>query len=161
MSKLIWLALGYNVPVEPSKSRVYVWRKLKEIGAGYFKQGVAILPQTPQNTAKFKTLAVKIREMGGEATLVELKFCDPHDEKETIERFQRQSRSEYDELLTDVAKIVGDIEKNIMIKSRKEYLQKVVRRYKQAQTRDFFKAGGNGQIRSSLEELAADIVDLF
>lgn len=24
-----WLALGYSVPVNPSKNRVYVWRKLK------------------------------------------------------------------------------------------------------------------------------------
>ena len=24
-----WLALGYSVPVNPSKNRVYIWRKLK------------------------------------------------------------------------------------------------------------------------------------
>ena len=40
--QLRWLALGYSVPVNPSKNRVYVWRKLKEYGAEYFKQGVAV-----------------------------------------------------------------------------------------------------------------------
>ena len=33
---LRWLALGYSVPINPSKNRVYVWRKLKEYGAEYF-----------------------------------------------------------------------------------------------------------------------------
>lgn len=49
-----WLALGYSVPVNPSKNRVYVWRKLKEYGAEYFKQGVALLPYNRQSYTKFK-----------------------------------------------------------------------------------------------------------
>ena len=48
-----WLALGYSVPVNPSKNRVYVWRKLKEYGAEYFKQGVALLPYNRQSYTKF------------------------------------------------------------------------------------------------------------
>ena len=50
-----WLALGYSVPVNPSKNRVYVWRKLKEYGAEYFKQGVALLPYNRQSYTKFKS----------------------------------------------------------------------------------------------------------
>ena len=34
-----WMGLGYNLPVNPSKNRVYVWRKLKEFGAEYLRQG--------------------------------------------------------------------------------------------------------------------------
>lgn len=59
-----WLALGYSVPVNPSKNRVYVWRKLKEYGAEYFKQGVALLPYNRQSYTKFKYLSAKILEMG-------------------------------------------------------------------------------------------------
>ena len=107
MQPITWLGLGYNVPVNPSKNRVYVWRKLKDFGAGYFKQGVAILPKSPQNMAKFNSLAAKIREMGGDATLVELRFVEPRDEAETVERFQRQSENEYQELIRDCATLVG------------------------------------------------------
>ena len=39
MQRTIWLALSYNVPINPSKVRVYVWRKLKEFGAEYLRQG--------------------------------------------------------------------------------------------------------------------------
>ena len=41
-----WLALGCSVPVNPSKNRVYIWRKLKEYGAEYFKQGVSLSCRT-------------------------------------------------------------------------------------------------------------------
>ena len=76
-----WLALGYSVPVNPSKNRVYIWRKLKEYGAEYFKQGVAILPYNRQSYTKLKHLQAKILEMGGEASIVEMKFLDPKDEQ--------------------------------------------------------------------------------
>ena len=48
-----WLALGYSVPVNPSKNRVYIWRKLKEYGAEYFKQGVAVLLNSAQSMQLF------------------------------------------------------------------------------------------------------------
>ena len=87
---LRWLALGYSVPINPSKNRVYVWRKLKEYGAEYFKQGVALLPYTRTSYTKFKYLSGKILEMGGEASIVEMKFLDPADEQEVIYRFRAQ-----------------------------------------------------------------------
>ena len=52
-----WLALGYSLPINPSRNRVYVWRKLKELGAEYFKQGVAILPGNKKNSARLARLA--------------------------------------------------------------------------------------------------------
>ena len=89
--QLRWLALGYGVPVNPSKNRVYVWRKLKEYGAEYFKQGVAVLPYNRQSYTRFKYLSAKILEMGGEASIVEMKFMDPRDEKDMVARFRAQA----------------------------------------------------------------------
>ena len=66
-----WLALGYSVPVNPSKNRVYVWRKLKEYGAEYFKQGVALLPYNRQSYTRFKYLLGKIVEFVKERGLTE------------------------------------------------------------------------------------------
>ena len=88
-----WLALGYSVPVNPSKNRVYIWRKLKEYGAEYFKQGVAILPYNRQSYTKLKHLQAKILEMGGEASIVEMKFLDPKDEREMVRSFLSSRRT--------------------------------------------------------------------
>ena len=98
--QLRWLALGYSVPVNPSKNRVYVWRKLKEYGAEYFKQGVAVLPYNRQSYTRFKYLSAKILEMGGEASIVEMKFMDPRDEKDMVARFRAQALEELSQLTT-------------------------------------------------------------
>lgn len=76
MPKISWLALSYNLPKDPSKARVYTWRKLKEYGAEYLRQGIAVLPNTAISFQQFTALAQKIRQMGGEATLVEMRFLD-------------------------------------------------------------------------------------
>lgn len=158
MPAITWLGLGYHVPVNPSKNRVYVWRKLKEFGAGYFKQGVAILPHTAQSMAKFQNLALKIREMGGEATLVELRFLEPRDEAETIARFQRQSASEYQELIRDCATLMADIRRGLFpADQRSEHLRRIVKRYGKVKGRDYFQSRSRTDIAEGLEELAGDM----
>ena len=104
-----WLALGYSVPVNPSKNRVYVWRKLKEYGAEYFKQGVALLPYNRQSYTKFKYLSAKILEMGGEASIVEMKFLDPKDEREVVSRFRTQALEELSQLKQDCAQVLSEL----------------------------------------------------
>ena len=74
MQRTPWLALSYTVPINPSKARVYVWRKLREFGAEYLKQSVAVLPNTAQNLENLTKLSQRIRQQGGEASLLELRF---------------------------------------------------------------------------------------
>jgi len=109
MHRKSWLALGYTVPVSPSKARVYIWRKLKECGAEYFKQGVAVLPNFSQSMQQFSMLAQKIRQMGGEASIVELRFIDPVDEAQMTARFRKQVENEYQELLDDCANALHEL----------------------------------------------------
>lgn len=158
MQPIVWLGLGYNVPVNPSKKRVYVWRKLKEFGAGYFKQGVAILPKSPQSLAKFSGLTAKIREMGGEATLVEMRFLDPQDERETVARFQKQSEAEYRELLRDCASLLTSIRENLLGPAeRSEHLRKMVKRYGKVKSRDYFRSRSGADLSAALDDLASDM----
>lgn len=84
---LNWLALGYNIPPDPSKNRVYVWRKLKSYGAEYFKQGVAVLPMNEENLSRFQALRGKIISMGGEATLVTMQFLYAAEERRLMQKF--------------------------------------------------------------------------
>ena len=41
-----WLMLIYSVPRHPSASRLYVWRKLKRLGAIMLQDAVWVLPLT-------------------------------------------------------------------------------------------------------------------
>ena len=41
-TRRVWLGITYTVPAKPSKARVYIWRKLKELGAEYY-HGMAMV----------------------------------------------------------------------------------------------------------------------
>src|SRR5690348_15616912 len=43
-----WLLLIYKFPREPTASRVYDWRKLKQLGAIALQDAVWVLPATPR-----------------------------------------------------------------------------------------------------------------
>lgn len=98
---IVWLAITYNLPATPSRNRVYVWRKLKEMGAEYFRQGMSILPNTSENFERFSKLAQKVLTMGGESTLVEMRFVNKVDENAMVEQFRRQTQEEYRRLLKE------------------------------------------------------------
>ena len=157
MTQMIWLALGYNVPVNPSKNRVYVWRKLKEFGAGYFRPGVAILPKTSESLSQFKFLSQKICDMGGEAVLADLRFLEAADEQRTVHMFREQSRAEYLKLKQDCTSLMDSIRKNILIDHGADSIRKVMRRYGKVKSRDYFKSGYSGEVVGLLDELAGDI----
>ena len=152
-----WLALAYQVPTEPSRARVYVWRKLREHGAVYLKQGVALLPKSPPSLTKFRSLALKIQEMGGEATLAELRFVDVRDEAETIERFRSQSQSEYRELIAELAKMRESLRQDRAREARADDARRMARRYGQVRARDYFKSRTAPDISSDLDELIGDM----
>ena len=152
-----WLVLGYNVPINPSRSRVYIWRKLKEYGAEYFKQGVAILPSNKVSLNQFRSLTTKIREFGGEATLAEMRFVDTRDEQEMVERFRSQSMSDFTELLLDCTRLLEDMRQHREINEaleQNDQLRKMIRRYSKLKSRDHFKAGNRSEIDHGLDELA-------
>lgn len=155
-----WIALGYNVPVEPSRNRVYVWRKLKEFGAEYFRPGVAILPNTKDSRAQFTALATKIREMGGDSTLVELRFIDPQDENALIDRFRKQSEAEYRELLEDCRKVLAALKKQMGFSTMERYaddVKKMMRQYRKVKSRDYFAA----ELSKDIEYGFFQIIDAF
>jgi hypothetical protein len=69
--KIRWLILIYHLPREPSRHRVAVWRKLKALGALYLQDGAAALPDDAVTREQLEWLQLRVREVGGEATLWE------------------------------------------------------------------------------------------
>ncbi|MDD2956306.1 MAG: chromate resistance protein ChrB [Oscillospiraceae bacterium] len=145
-----WLALGYNLPINPSKNRVYVWRKLKDIGAAYLNHGMALLPKASKKTAELAGLAKRIREMGGEATLIEMSFVDQRDELEMIARFREQSAREYQTILEHCAGLWTGKED---LPQMSESFKKVVRQYSKAKARDHFDSAAAGDLEKNIDQI--------
>ena len=66
-----WLLFLYKVPHEPSTRRVYVWRKLKRLGAVMLQDAAWALPMIPYNLEQLKKLAGEVTELGGDSLLWE------------------------------------------------------------------------------------------
>lgn len=65
-----WLLLIYKIPREPAAGRVYVWRKLKQLGAIALQDATWAMPRTAKTQEQLRRLAAEIAELGGEATLL-------------------------------------------------------------------------------------------
>ena len=160
MARISWLALSYNLPINPSTARVYTWRKLRELGAEYLRQGVALLPNTAQSNQQLTLLAQKIRQMGGEASLLEMRFLDPHAEQEMAARFEKQSQDAYEELLEDCAATVLRLKKlgNPPTAKETEAIRRMVKRYCHVRARDYFRAyTGAQEVQDGLDELVESV----
>ena len=70
-----WLLFLYKVPHEPSSYRVYVWRKLKRIGALLLHDSAWALPMSSRSLAQFQELAVEIDKLGGDSLLWEARLA--------------------------------------------------------------------------------------
>jgi hypothetical protein len=94
-----WLLLHYTLPANPSAHRVYVWRKLKRLGAILFNESVWILPDTPRTAEQFQWLTVEIRERGGDGYLWRSDSFFEAQEDFVIARFLEQTDRSYRALL--------------------------------------------------------------
>lgn len=82
-----WVALAYLVPASPSKARVFVWRRLKALGAQNIRPGLALLPNSRESVSAFEQLSEKIVSFSGEALLFEMNFIEESKNREVQEQF--------------------------------------------------------------------------
>jgi CRISPR/Cas system-associated endoribonuclease Cas2 len=87
MDRVKWAFLIYKVPNNPTRKRVYVWRKLKKLGAIALQNAVFVLPYTEKTLEQFQWLASEIIDMEGEATVWECYAMCKQQEEALIKKF--------------------------------------------------------------------------
>ena len=90
-----WLQLTYKVPSEPSQKRVWVWRRLQNLGAFALQNSVYLLPFSDEVEKQFRQLVREIREMGGEASIFSVEALDAEDEKRILQVVTEARNNEY------------------------------------------------------------------
>jgi len=145
-----WLLLIYRVPQDPASRRTYVWRQLRQLGAHYLQQAAAILPDRDGMRSSLETLSQKIREFGGEVSLLTTVSPDLAWQQETRERFNQARDAEYSEIVENVERFEDEVRRE-RTKGRFTFAQledieadweKVQRWYERIRARDFFNALG-------------------
>jgi hypothetical protein len=132
-----WLLLIYRIPREPTAGRVFVWRKLKQLGAVALQDAVWVLPSTPRTQEQFHWLAAEISELQGEAILWEADQLYATDVDSVRRQFIEPVEAEYGDILR-------------ALKKKKHDLPELSKRFQVAQSRDYFKSALGQQVRERL-----------
>jgi hypothetical protein len=132
-----WLLLHYKIPTEPSASRVYVWRKLKRLGAYLLQDAVWVLPDTPRTFEQFQWLSAEIVEIGGEATFWRAQPALAGQDERLVEQFTGQVEAAYRELSHALDGAGADLEN-------------LSREYQRIKSRDYFNSEAGQRLREAL-----------
>lgn len=153
-SRRVWLGITYTAPAKPSRARVYIWRKLKELGAEYY-HGMAMVPETPKLQESVRKLAARMRELGAEVSVLEIRFLDPRDEEKVVAQFKRQAENDFRELFLDFARLYEEL--GGPLDGGEDQGRSLRRRYGKVRSRDFFHVEEELDIAEALAQLAEDI----
>ena len=132
-----WLLLHYKLPNKPTALRVYIWRKMKRIGAILLHDSVWILPDLPRTAEQIQWLTAEIQEMGGEAHSWRATALLGKNDDAIKQQFTEQVDAAYSELLKK-------------IKMSKSDLQEISRQYQQIAVQDFFHSKLGQEVRKKL-----------
>ena len=120
-----WLLLHYKLPNKPSALRVYIWRKLKRLGAVLLHDAVWILPENARTTEQIQWLTAEIEERGGSAFYWRATAILGEQEQSVIQQFNEQVDTIYSDLLNRMKKPGVD-------------LQEISQQYQETVSKDFF-----------------------
>jgi hypothetical protein len=132
-----WLLLVYRIPREPTKGRVYAWRKLKQLGALALQDAVWVLPATDRCRENFQWLASEIVELGGESLLFDTELLMGTTDAALRERFEEPVLAAYEEILAT-------------LEHREPDLAALSKKYQQTLIHDYFRCSLAEQVRKKL-----------
>jgi hypothetical protein len=130
--------LVYRLPREPSRHRVAVWRKLRDLGALYLQDGVAALPEDAVTREQLEWLQLRVREAGGEATLWEAKPGTLAEEGELVEAFRSSREEAYRTIIAEAERLRRKVQMGGGALS--EQLGKLEREFRVERRRDYFRS---------------------
>jgi hypothetical protein len=110
---LQWLMVLVQLPSQPSKYRVAVWRELRRSGAVPVAAGAWTLPAMPAFQPSLERAGALCREGGGTFTVVDVVPHDAAGEAVLREAFAGARREEWAEFVSDCGKYEDEIAKEI------------------------------------------------
>jgi len=133
--------LVYRLPREPSRHRVAVWRKLRDLGALYLQDGVAALPEDAVTREQMEWLQLRVKEAGGEATLWEGRPGTAAEEAGLVEDFRSSREEAYRAIVAEAGRLrrkaqmgggglweqLGKLEREFRAERRRDYFRSPLR----------------------------------
>ncbi len=154
-----WLLITTSTAGASSTLRVWVWRRLRGLGAYYLQQSVCLLPETPEATRGVHRVLARLREEDGQGQMFTIALTDAKQEAAVIEAFQRERSDEYQEVVERTADFHAELAQE-RHRGRATYteleesdadLARHARWLKAIQTRDYFEAPGGNEAAEAVD----------
>ena len=149
MERTRWVLLVYRLPREPSRHRVAVWRKLRDLGALYLQDGVAALPEDAVTREQLEWLQLRVREARGEATLWEGRPGTVAEEAELVESFRHLREEVYRAIIAGAERLRRKA--RLDARASLEQLGKLEREFRAEKRRDYFRSPLRGEAAQALK----------
>ncbi|MFG6487258.1 chromate resistance protein ChrB domain-containing protein [Roseateles sp. BYS78W] len=143
-----WLLLILSLPTENAATRMRVWRALKACGAAVLRDGVYLLPQSPEHEAALSGIADDLRQNDGTAHLLATQTAD----EQFAVLFDRGA--EFGSLLADIADARRRLAPEQAVDAVRQ-ARKLRKAFEALAAIDFFPGESQRQARAALEELEA------
>ena len=140
MERPRWVLLVYRLPREPSRHRVAVWRRLRDLGALYLQDGVAALPEDAVTREQLEWLQLRVREAGGRATLWEALPNTFAENRDLVEAFRAPREEGYREVIDGTERIRRKAALGADRASLLEEIAKFEREFRAERRRDYFRS---------------------
>ncbi|WP_313811656.1 Chromate resistance protein ChrB [Glutamicibacter sp.] len=166
-NKIKWLLLLVQVPSEPSRHRVAVWRQLRKTGAVPVMSGTWALPDATQfveGMAKARDLCTAA---GGTFAVLSATGKDEQSQRVLEQAFRDARSDEWTEFLADCKKFDAEIAKEISIKKftfaeleeEEQSLDRLRRWFRDLKKRDVLQLESAKQAEAALSGCVANLDD--
>jgi hypothetical protein len=149
-----WLLLLYGLPARRGSSRVSLWRQLKKTGAIALKSSTYILPDQPAHRERFQWLAQRVRDSGGDATLIHATDIEGMPDEEIVRAFNAARATDYAGLTADLTAFIA-ANKRKTSDTFADQLERFSTRVEEIQQVDFFASPKSEDARMRLAQARA------
>jgi len=111
-----WLVIFYDVPSEPSKLKVRLWRDFRRMGGLYPQMSVCIIPDNKENRQTLERMEKMIIK-NGRLMKIQGRGITEYDQKHILHIFRLERDKQYDEILEECQEYIDEI--NLNIKNKK------------------------------------------
>ena len=105
-----WLVTVTQLPTEDPAGRMRMLRTLESLGAAVMREGVYVLPDTPDTREDLEWLKTEIKSAHGDASVFAARNVDSWSDDALVEEFRRARQDAYGSLARDIERLLGRLE---------------------------------------------------
>lgn len=145
-----WLLFLPQLPAKPDYGRVKLWRRLQPLGVVALRNGVYVLPNTPNAREDLEWVTKSVEGDGGSAVVCEASLLDGMTDREMETRFRERSDMGYRHIVTRAQAALGENPAPSAIHRLRSQLDAEVKR-------DLFSAVGRAEAERAVAALDATL----